>query len=295
MKKLLFLYNPHSGQRIIKDHIDDIIDYFSKEGYFATVYASQDVGDCREKIMLYGKEFDEIIVSGGDGTLDEVVSGILKAGISPVVGYIPTGSTNDFAKSIKIETDITEATHLSINGQVKELDIGCMDDKYFTYVAAFGSLAEVSYGTDQAMKNIFGRFAYILEGVKTASNLKSYKMKVNIDGEEIEDEFIHGMVTNSVSVGGFTNLVGGNVSLDDGIFEVMLVKKPNGIVELNQIINGLTTGRENKLLIHKSGRNFKFSSNENLAWTLDGEYGGEVDKTEISIKDKALKIRTGFN
>ncbi|MDD7304991.1 MAG: YegS/Rv2252/BmrU family lipid kinase [Peptoniphilaceae bacterium] len=295
MKNLLFIYNPKSGKMIINQYMDQIINYFSQNGYFTTAYATQSAGDARKKVEKYGKVFENIIVSGGDGTLDEVVSGALKADIKPVIGYIPTGSTNDFAKSLNIPVDIDRAIKIALKGKAKELDVGKLEDKFFTYVAAFGSLAQVSYETDQTMKNIFGRSAYIFEGMKTISNLKSYRAKITIDDEVIEDDFIHGMVTNSVSVGGFTKIVGENVGLDDGIFEVMLVKNPKNIMDLNQIISGLTNHKENEFISFKNGKTFKFETKEDLLWTLDGEYGGKTRTCEIEVLHKKLEIRTGLS
>lgn len=293
MKNLLFIYNPKSGKMQISQHMEKIINYYSKKGYFTTCYATQSAGDARLKVEEYGKDFNEIVVSGGDGTLDEVVSGALKANIEPIIGYIPTGSTNDFAKNLKIPTSIELAKNIAINGKIKNLDVGKLEDKFFTYVAAFGSIAQVSYETDQTMKNIFGRSAYIFEGMKSISNLKSYRVKVTIDDNIIEDEYIHGMVTNSVSVGGFKNIVGKNVGLDDGIFEIMLVKRPKNIIDLNQIIAGLTNHKENEFVSFKNGKKFKFETKEDLIWTLDGEYGGKTTNCDIEVLHKAVKLRIG--
>lgn len=294
MKNLLFIYNPKSGKMMISQYMDQLINYFSQNGYFTTVYATQSAGDARRKVEEFGKNFDEIIVSGGDGTLDEVVSGALKAGISPIIGYIPTGSTNDFAKSLNIPSDVELSKNIALKGHIKELDVGKLEDKFFTYVAAFGSIAQVSYETDQTMKNIFGRSAYIFEGMRTISNLKSYRVKVTIDGEVIEDDYIHGMVTNSVSVGGFTKIVGENVGLDDGVFEVMLVKNPKNIIDLNQIIAGLSNHKENDFVSFTEGKSFKFETEEDLSWTLDGEYGGKTRSCDIEVLHKMVKLRTGL-
>lgn len=294
MKNLLFIYNPKSGKMMINQYMDNLMDYFSQNGYFTTVYATQSAGDARLKVEEYGKNFEEIIVSGGDGTLDEVVSGALKANIEPIIGYIPTGSTNDFAKSLNIPNDIELAKNIALKGKVKNLDVGKLEGKFFTYVAAFGSLAEVSYETDQTMKNIFGRSAYIFEGMRSISNLKSYRAKITIDGEVIEDDFIHGMVTNSVSVGGFTKIIGENVGLDDGIFEIMLVKDSKRIIDLNQIMAGLTNHKDNEFVSFKNGRSFKFETDEMLSWTLDGEYGGKTTSCSIEVLHKMVKLRTGL-
>ncbi|WP_040398815.1 diacylglycerol/lipid kinase family protein [Anaerococcus senegalensis] len=295
MKKLLYIYNPMSGQKTIGNHLSEIVEYFSKKSYFPTVYATQKANDAREKVKEFSKEYDEILVSGGDGTLDEVVSGLLKSEEKSIIGYIPTGSTNDFSRSLKIPTDIKKATKIAINGETMDIDVGKFNSKFFTYVAAFGSIAQVSYETDQSMKNIFGRFAYILEGVKTVSNLKAYKAKITIDDEVFEGEFIHFMATNSVSVGGFNNFYKKNIGLDDGIFEAVLIKKPNGLIELNQIIEGLRSKKENDNVIFRSGSVFKVESDGKISWTLDGDYGGSYKKSEIKVLNRAVKMRCGFS
>lgn len=284
-----------SGQKTIGNHLSEIVEYFSKKSYFPTVYATQKANDAREKVKEFSKEYEEILVSGGDGTLDEVVSGLLKSEEKSIIGYIPTGSTNDFSRSLKIPTDIKKATKLAINGETMDIDVGKFNSKFFTYVAAFGSIAQVSYETDQSMKNIFGRFAYILEGVKTVSNLKAYKAKITIDDEVFEGEFIHFMATNSVSVGGFNNFYKKNIGLDDGIFEAVLIKKPKGLIELNQIIDGLRSKKENDNVIFRSGSVFKVESDEKISWTLDGDYGGSYKRSEIKVLNRAVKMRCGFS
>ena len=295
MKKLLYIYNPMSGQKTIGNHLSEIVEYFSKKSYFPTVYSTQKANDAREKVKEFSKEYEEILVSGGDGTLDEVVSGLLKSEEKSIIGYIPTGSTNDFSRSLKIPTDIKKATKIAINGETMDIDVGKFNSKFFTYVAAFGSIAQVSYETDQSMKNIFGRFAYILEGVKTVSNLKAYKAKITIDDEVFEGEFIHFMATNSVSVGGFNNFYKKNIGLDDGIFEAALIKKPKGLIELNQIIDGLRSKKENDNVIFRSGSVFKVESDEKISWTLDGDYGGSYKKSEVKVLNRAVKMRCGFS
>lgn len=294
MKKLLFIYNPMSGQKIIGSQLSFIVDYFCKQGYMPTVYATQKSDDARSKVKECAKHFDEIVVSGGDGTLDEVVSGLLKSDSASIIGYIPTGSTNDFSKSLNIPTEIKKATRLSIAGQIMDIDLGQFNSKFFTYVAAFGSFAQVSYETDQSMKNIFGRFAYILEGVRTVSNLKSYHAKVSIDEETFEGDFIHFMATNSISVGGFNNFYKKNIGLDDGVFESVLVKRPKGLLELNAIIDGLRSNKENENIIFRSGSKFKVESDEKIDWTLDGDYGGSYKKCDLKVLNREVKFRTGF-
>ena len=277
MKTALFIYNPNSGQKTINDNLPWIIDYLSEKEYLTSIYATQAPKDASKIIMEYGERFEEIIVAGGDGTLDEAIAAISRANIDPLISYIPTGSTNDFSKSLEIPTDIEKAVKLASRGSQKRIDIGQIDDKYFVYVAAFGSISDVSFDTDQDAKNIFGRSAYIIEGLKKAlplTNMTSYKMDVMVDDENISGDFIHFMVTNSVSVGGFTGITGDNVSLYDGTFELTMVRRPQSLADLNKIIAGLTNREENDMLIFRQGSHFEVKTDQEVSWSLDGEYGG---------------------
>ena len=297
MKTALFIYNPNSGQRIINEQLPWIIDYLSEKEYLASIYATQGPRDASKIISKYGERFEEIIVAGGDGTLDEAIAAVSKANIDPLISYIPTGSTNDFSKSLKIPTDIEKAVKLASRGYQKRIDIGQIDDKYFVYVAAFGSISDVSFDTDQDAKNIFGRSAYIIEGLKKAlplTNMTSYKMDVLVDDENISGDFIHFMVTNSVSVGGFEGITGDNVSLSDGVFELTMVRRPQSLVDVNKIISGLTNREENDMLIFRQGSHFEVKTDQKVSWSLDGEYGGTSTFAQIDALKEKVRMRTGI-
>ena len=219
-KKLLFVFNPKSGKGLIKDHLVNIVDIMTKAGYMITIYPTQSQGDAIRKVRKKAKKYDLVVCCGGDGTLDEVVTGMEQSDVNVPIGYIPAGSTNDFANSLGIPKDMVKAADAAVNGRAFPCDIGAFNNDYFVYVAAFGLFTEVSYQTSQQMKNILGHAAYILEGAKHIMDITSYRMKVMHDDEEIEDEFIYGMVTNSLSVGGFKGISGPDVLLDDGLFEL---------------------------------------------------------------------------
>lgn len=297
MKTALFIYNPNSGQKTINDQLSWIIDYLSEKEYLTSVYATQAPRDASKIISKYGENFEEIIVAGGDGTLDEAIAAVSKAKIDPLISYIPTGSTNDFSKSLKIPTDIEKAVKLASRGSQKRIDIGQIDDKYFVYVAAFGSISDVSFNTDQDAKNIFGRSAYIIEGLKQAlplTNMTSYKMDVLVDDENISGDFIHFMVTNSVSVGGFEGITGDNVSLSDGIFELTMVRRPQSLADVNKIVSGLTNREENDMLIFRQGSHFEVKTDQKVSWSLDGEYGGTSTFAKIDALKEKVRMRTGI-
>lgn len=290
-KKLLFIYNPKSGKGNIKNHLADIVDVFAKENYEIIIHPTQYAGEAVE-VVRNQPEIDLVVCSGGDGTLDEVVTGMMKREDKHPIGYIPAGSTNDFAVSLKIPKNMKKAAITAVQGTSFACDIGAFDDDFFVYIAAFGIFTEVSYETDQQMKNMLGHLAYVLEGAIRLPQTKSYHMKFTANGETIEGDFMFGMVTNSRSVGGVTNITGKNVELDDGVFEVMLIKTPKNPLELNLILSSLVLEKINTDLIYcfKTDR-IDFMSTEEVPWTLDGEFGGR--KTAVTIKNehKAIEIK----
>ena len=301
MKKLLFVYNPRAGKEMLKPRLSDVLDIFVKAGYEVTVHPTQAYRDAYYQIKEYevGK-YNLIACIGGDGTIDEVATGMMKRremgkDVVPV-GYIPAGTTNDFAKSLHIPRKPLAAADNAVKGVPFPCDIGKFNDSVFVYIAAFGIFTDVSYETDQAVKNVLGHMAYILEGAKRIFNIPSYKIKVEHDGEVIEDEFIFGMVTNSRSVGGFSNMVGKNIVFDDGLFEVTLIKTPKNPIALQEIIAALLIEQvDTKHMYTFKTKKITFDSVEEIPWTLDGEFGGEQDYVEIENVQKAMEIMVPEN
>ena len=292
MKRLLFIYNPRAGKELLKPKLSDIIDIFVKAGYEVTVYPTQAYRDAYKKVLEYdASRYDLIVCSGGDGTIDEVVTGMMHRRERTPVGYIPTGTTNDFANSLHIPKGLLKAADNAVNGVRFPCDIGQFNDDIFVYVAAFGMFTDVSYETKQEVKNILGHLAYVLEGTKRLFNVPSYRIKVTHDGEVIEDEFIFGMVTNSRSVGGFRSMIGKNVAFDDGLFEVTLIKTPTNPIALQEIIAALLIEQidTKHMYTFKTGH-ITFESLEEITWTLDGEFGGEHDEVDIYNLNKELEI-----
>ena len=290
-KKILFLFNPYAGKGKIKENLADIVDIMVKAGYEVTVYTTQCQGDAVHKAREEAGNYDRIVCSGGDGTLDEVVTGVMSADQRVPVGYIPAGSTNDFGSSLGIDKDMLHAAEIAAGGEPFCCDIGQFNDDYFVYVAAFGLFTEVSYQTSQDMKNMLGHAAYILEGAKQIWDIPSYRMQVEYDGNVLYDEFIYGMVTNSMSVGGFKGIIPGNVELNDGVFEVTLIKMPRNPIELNDII-GFLTGitKESNMVYSFQTADVKFTASEEIAWTLDGEFGGDHSVAQVTNRHQALEI-----
>lgn len=291
MKKMLFVYNPNAGRGLIKLRLAEIIDIFVKAGYELVVYPTQCYRDGYNKIVHMEDGYDLVVCSGGDGTLDEVVTGMMKRKNKVPIGYIPAGTTNDFASSLHISKDMLSAANTAVHGVPFACDIGTFNKDVFVYVAAFGLFTDVSYQTNQNLKRVLGHAAYVLEGAKQLSNIPSYKIKVTHDGEEIEDEFMIGMVTNSKSVAGFKGITGKQVEFDDGEFEVTLIRKPKSPIELQEIITALLIENFDTRHIYMfKAKEITFESGEEIPWTLDGEFGGQHENVKICNRKQALQI-----
>lgn len=291
-KQMLFIYNPKAGKVQIRSNLLDIIDIFVKAGYEVTAYPTQSPGDAVKAVRERRQGFDMVVCSGGDGTLDEVVTGMLKSDEHVPIGYVPAGSTNDFANSLKIPKGMLKAADVVVNGENFACDVGRFNGGVFIYVAAFGIFTDVSYATPQDTKNVLGHAAYLIEGVKRLPSIRAYPLKITCNGEVIEGEFLYGMVTNSHSVGGFRGITGQNVALDDGLFEVTLIRRPANPLDLNNIIRALVDKRVKSEHIYTfTTQKLKVESEEPVAWTLDGEFGGEQCKVEIESWHQAFEIR----
>lgn len=292
MKKMLFICNPRSGKERLRSKLLDILDLFVKADCEVTIHVTQSAGDAKHRVEEKGGGAELLVCSGGDGTLNEVVSGMMAWSREkrPQLGYIPAGSTNDFATSLDLPKNMLRAAAIAVAGRPFAIDVGKFGDgRYFVYVAAFGAFTEVSYKTPQETKNVLGHQAYMLEAVKRIAGLKSYRMKFFWDDQELEEDFILGMVTNTISIGGFKGLVQPRVALNDGEFEVMLVRKPRTPKDIQSIVSCLINkDAENDCVYMFRTSNLRMESEEIVDWTLDGEYGGGVK--EICIENLREEI-----
>lgn len=295
MKKMFFVYNPHSGKGLISEKIPMIIDIFVKANYLPTVYPTQSYKDAYKVIRNLGDSYDLIVCSGGDGTLDEVVTAMVKNHIQCPLGYIPAGSTNDFAKSLRLSRDMVEAAHVAVTGKQFPCDIGTFNEGIFVYIAAFGMFTDVSYATSQDIKNVLGHTAYVLEGIKRIHNIPSHYMKITCDDQEpIRGNFMFGMVSNSKSIGGYQSSVQKNTLFDDGEFEIMLIRKPINLIELQEVVAALLIEEyDSKYMQTFEASKVIFECEEEIAWTLDGEFGGEHNRVEIENMNKAITVMIG--
>ncbi len=295
-KKALFIYNPRAGKAMIRSRLSDILERLELGGYETVVRPTTKRGDACDYVKSCSPGAELVVCSGGDGTLDEVVTGMLASGKNIPIGYIPAGSTNDFGISLRLPKNMLRAAEIVLTGRDFPCDIGAFNEDIFVYIAAFGLFTEVSYETDQNVKNVLGHMAYLLEGVKRLSSIRSFPLKVSYEGRVVEDEFIFGMITNSVSVGGFKQITGKNVELDDGVFEVTLIRRPGNPMELNALIAALLNRDINAdcMLYFRTGC-LTVESREPVAWTLDGEYGGSHEKAVIRNRHKAITMRVKGN
>ena len=292
-KRLLFIVNPRSGKGQIKEHLADILDIMIKAGYQVSVHITQAGSDATKQTIERAKDFDRIVCSGGDVTLDEVVTGMMQLPVADrkPIGYIPAGSTNDFGNSLGIDKNMLNAARISVSDNLFPCDIGNFNSDSFVYVAAFGIFTEVSYATPQDMKNVLGHAAYIIEGAKQLRDIPSFRMQVEYDGNVVYDEFIYGMITNSKSVGGFQGIIRGDIGLNDGVFEVTLIKMPRNPMELNEII-GFMTGLipDSDMVYSFQTASIRFTCSEEVPWTLDGEFGGNHKQVSVIDEKGALEI-----
>lgn len=293
-KKILLIINPTAGKRLAKDYALRVINKFDAAGYHVTTCCTQINKNASEIVVNRGKDFDMIVCCGGDGTLKETICGVRELGLNTKIGYIPLGTTNDFAHSIDIPTDALQATNAIISGKEMTCDLGDFNgEESFIYVACFGNFTDVSYKAPQSLKNKIGRPAYFLESAKEIFKIHGYNAKIECDdGEIIEGNFFYGGVSNAYSVAGFPVLENAGVEFNDGYHELALIKMPKNPKELSSIINSMLKKDvlDNPYIIIKRGKSFKFSFEAPVPWTLDGEYGGDHSFARVSNIEKAVTI-----
>lgn len=294
MKRLLFIYNTHAGKGLLNRRLADVQQELTR-AWDVTVHPTQGAGDATRVAQARAEEFDRIVCAGGDGTLHEVVTGLMEAPRRPEIGYIPAGTTNDFAKNLSLPRGIAAAARTAAAGVPRAVDIGRFNEKYFIYVAAFGAFTDVAYNTPQPVKNVFGHMAYMLESVTRIGSIQAYPLRVEHDGGTEEGGFCYGMVSNTVSVGGFKGAAADTVRLDDGLFEVVLVRQPQNPIQLQAVIRALLAMApdEGGLVTSFRTSRLKITSPQELPWTLDGEFGGAPSCAEIENCTRAVSIVYG--
>lgn len=291
-KKALLIINPTAGKMKSKAGVFDIIQLFREEDYICTVFTTAKKGDATAITLQYANDYDLVVCCGGDGTLNEIITGLMQCGSRTPIGYIPAGTTNDMAATLELPKGIKKSTQTVLTGEPVAHDIGLFNNQlYFSYVASFGAFTKVAYATPQWMKNRFGRFAYFIDGIKSVGDIHPYRLKVTTDSLELEDDFVFGSITNSVSVAGLFHLDRRDVCLNDGKFEVTLVKNPHNPIELRNTLYGLAHQKyDARYVVFFHTNEISFSFAKDAAWTVDGEFAGSARKIHIENLHDAVRI-----
>lgn len=295
-RRLLLIMNPRSGVMLAPKYLSEIVERFSKAGFLTQILMTTAKGDARQFAIDYGGQADVVAVSGGDGTLNEVIDGMITAGHDTMIGYIPSGSTNDFANSIGLTGSIFDCVDTIIEGEAQAFDIGCFNGRYFSYIASFGAFTSTSYSIPQTVKNMLGHTAYILGGIKDILSIKSVHAVITTDwGTDsehvIEGDFLFGAVCNSRSVAGILKLDKQDIDMNDGLMEVFLVRMPKDLILLNDIAINMLNGTLNSGQIEFfSARHIEVDIQKGIHWTLDGEYEEGADHCDIRTIDSAIRL-----
>lgn len=291
-KKLLLIVNPCSGRAKMRTELLRVVEILSADDYAVTVYPTRARGDATDYVSaLSENEYERIVVCGGDGTLNEVITGLMKAGLRLTLGYIPSGTLNEWSSGLGIARSIPKAAADITTGKKIQLDIGKFGDRYFSYTASFGAFTDASYSAPQDVKNVLGQAAYFFEGIKSLGNIKPVHLKFKTAERETEGDFLFGAVSNSMSVGGIVKFDESVVKLNDGRFEILLIRNPDNILKLQPIIDGIL-----KRDFDKEGIEFftadsvTVTGGEGLSWTLDGEYAEGGDEIVISNMHNAIEL-----
>lgn len=291
MKKMLFLINPVSGKSALRSQLFDIIDVFTKAEYDVTTVITQSVEHLIHTIKERGEDFDIIVCCGGDGTASIAIGSACCLNKKPIIGYIPSGTSNDFGKMRDIPTNPLDAAKRIVKGDVHSIDVGYLGEKSYVYVAAFGVFTEVSYATPRQLKKNIGYAAYFFEAIKSISKASNYHIKFDVDGEMIEGDFILGMFSNTHRVGGMRLSLIKNFLIDDGYIDITLVRKPKTLEERTKLLNAIVSDQvDNKIIVQRRAKRIAFECDKEIPWTLDGEFGGVVTSSVFEIKHKIIDM-----
>ena len=292
MKNLLLIVNPCSGKAKMGSALLSVVKIFSEADYEVTVYPTKERADATRKVeTVKSGHYDLIVACGGDGTLNEVITGLMHSGENIPIGYIPAGTLNEWSTGLGISRTIREAAKDIVTGSEIALDIGKFGDNYFTYTASFGAFTSASYSANQDVKNVLGQAAYFFEGIKSLGAIKPIHLKFECEGKTVEDDFLFGAVSNSISVGGIVKFDQSTVKLNDGLFEVLLIKNPTNILKLQSVVDGIL-----KHELDRDGMEFfhtdkiTVTGGEGLDWTLDGEHGESQQIQEIENIHNAVRF-----
>lgn len=291
MKKMLFVMNPYAGQRRANRYLADVISIFNRGGYAVSAYMTAGPGDGARVVEEAAPDMDLVVCAGGDGTFNEMITGVLRSGADVPLGYIPAGSTNDFAASLGLSTNILKAAREIVEGEPVRYDVGRFGSRFFSYVASFGAFTRASYATPQNVKNALGHTAYILEGIQELSQIRKLHVRFETDDQVVEDDFIFGAISNSTSVGGILTLDPKQVDMRDGRFELLLVRSPRDLLELHECIRALQSQKYNCAMItFLPTSRVVVTADPKMPWTLDGEREDGHDRVEAENLHHAIAL-----
>ena len=291
MKKMLFVMNPYAGTRKANRYLADMLSIFNRAGYAVITHMTAGPGDGAQVVEQMAPHVDLVVCCGGDGTFNEVINGVLRSGADAPIGYIPAGSTNDFASSLHLSTNVLQAARDIMEGQPRPYDVGQFGDRYFSYVASFGTFTRSSYATPQSVKNALGHTAYILEGIQELSQLRKTHVRRELDDGMVEDDFIFGAGSNSTSIGGILTLDPKQVDMRDGKFELLLVRAPRDLLEISECIRALQTQKYNCAMItFRSTTHVRVLDGAEIVWTLDGERQDGQETVDIVNRHHAISL-----
>lgn len=291
MKKLLFILNPVAGQKKANKSLPEIVMLFNQVGYEVITHVTDSSGSATRAVQTLGPEADLIVCCGGDGTLSETVTGLIRSGLDVPIGYIPAGTTNDFASSLGISSNVLQVARDILEGEPVAYDVGRFGSRYFSYVASFGAFTKASYLIPQNIKNALGHTAYVLGGITEISQIHPEHIRMEIDGQVVEDDFLFGAICNSTSIGGILTLDPKQVDMGDGLFEVLLVRAARNLEEIAECIRAVQTQKYNCAMItFRSARHIKIQANPEMPWTLDGEREDGHDQVEVENLHHAIRL-----
>ncbi len=291
MKEMLFILNPKAGMRKVTKMLADILEIFNRADYAVQVYVTAGPKDAISAVKKYAPRKDLVVCCGGDGTFNETVTGLMEAGLKIPIGYIPAGSTNDFAISLGLSADPITAAKRIVEGSPEQLDVGKFGDRYFSYVSSFGAFSRASYNTPQNIKNALGHTAYLLEGIGELSQIRKIHMRFELDGEPVEDDFLFGAVCNSTSIGGILTIDPNQVDMGDGMFEVLLVRAPRDLAEITECIMAVQKQQYNcRMMTFRSVKNVKVFADKYIDWTLDGEKAPGSEEIAVENLHHAIRL-----
>ena len=290
MKRMLFIMNPYSGQRKASKYLADIILMFNSAGYEVLIHMTRESGDATKITARQAKDVDIVVCCGGDGTLNATITGMMQAQVDIPIGYIPAGTTNDFASSLRLSTNIMQAAQDIVEGHPVAYDVGKFGDRYFSYVASFGAFTKASYAVPQTIKNALGHTAYVLGGISELSQIRNEHIRMEIDDQVVEDDFLFGAICNATSIGGIITLNSNQVDMGDGKFEILLIRAARNLTEIGDCIQAVQSQKYDcGMITFRSAKKIRIFADPNMPWTLDGER--EEGHAEVMVENIHRAVR----